>query len=202
MRSDIVERLFSLFAPSDRAETLAGDLMEERQHRGSFWYWLHVIRVTFVLWRCASADAPLRMLALALAACGLFVAPALAGLAAVLLFPQPEPIHVPALGVYAVPISADDFMRRGDSDRPPFPAAFITKTINDSTLRARVEQLYLLTRKRARNHEKWFAAFAEHGRIVEISGAHHLFISNPEDVAREIDGFMTSVVNELSPDRR
>jgi pimeloyl-ACP methyl ester carboxylesterase len=546
MRDDIVERLFSLFAPSDRVETLAGDLMEERQHRGSFWYWLQVIRVTFVLWRCASAEAPLRMLGLALVACGLFVAPALAGLAAVLLFPQlvgsamswaalsvfwcggallagallvtisprrgmatctavaaisaavlialganadhteltspvgrmffitalgttlalllggamasrrtvliavpfavvvglaatvlfvistdsstsaqpnewrdpsphtssfltvddgvqvevldwggsgrplllmhgdgdsahafddlapvlatryrvvgftrrghrgssapdhgyefarlaedtlrvmdsvrlqkpvlvghsgagevmhvlgarhmdriaglvyidaafdrgdnadsekynavartlpgasgpessdlasiaalrsystnvqglpfseaylrarwvlnpdgtiarmwapdrpviqamskamhasynpykPETIHAPALGVYAVPMSADDFMRRGSSDRPPFPAAFITKTTNDSTLRARVEQLYLLTRERARNHEKWFAAYAEHGRIVEISGAHHLFISNPEDVAREIDGFMTSVVNELSPDRR
>jgi pimeloyl-ACP methyl ester carboxylesterase len=30
---------------------------------------------------------------------------------------QPERIRVPALAVYAVPTSADDFMRRGSSDR-------------------------------------------------------------------------------------
>ena len=86
MRDDVVEKLFSVFASSDRAEALAGDLAEERQQRGWMWYWLHVVRVTFVLWRSASTEAPLRMLALALAACVLFTAPAFAGVAAVLCF--------------------------------------------------------------------------------------------------------------------
>jgi hypothetical protein len=87
MRDTVVEQLFSVFASSDRAEALAGDLAEERQQRGSMWYWLHVVRVTLVLWRRASTEAPLRTVALALAACLLFAAPALVGVAAVFLFP-------------------------------------------------------------------------------------------------------------------
>jgi hypothetical protein len=87
MRDNVVEELFSVFASSDRAEALAGDLAEERQQRGWIWYWLHVLRVTFVLWRSALTEAPLRMLALALSACVLFTAPAFAGVAAVRLFP-------------------------------------------------------------------------------------------------------------------
>ena len=87
MRDDVVERLLSLFAPSDRAEALAGDLVEEREQRGWVWYWLHVVTLTFALWRNATMDAPLRMLALTLAAGVLFSAPAFAGAAAILLFP-------------------------------------------------------------------------------------------------------------------
>jgi hypothetical protein len=87
MRDNVVEKLFSVFASSDRAGALAGDLADERRQRGWIWYWLHVLRVTLVLWRSASTEAPLRMLALALAACVLFTAPAFAGVAAVLLFP-------------------------------------------------------------------------------------------------------------------
>ena len=34
MRENVVEELFSVFASSDRAEALAGDLAEERQQRG------------------------------------------------------------------------------------------------------------------------------------------------------------------------
>ena len=49
MRDDAVERLFSLFTSSDRAEAIAGDLAEEREQRGWIWFWLHVVRVTFAL---------------------------------------------------------------------------------------------------------------------------------------------------------
>src|SRR3954469_20301935 len=87
MRDTVVEQLFSIFASSDRAEALAGDLAEERQQRGWIWYWQHVLRVTFVLWRRASTEAPLRMVALALGGCVLFTVPAFAGVAAVFLFP-------------------------------------------------------------------------------------------------------------------
>ena len=68
MRDRIVERLFSLFASSDRAEAMAGDLAEERDHRGSAWFWLHVAGVTLALGRRAASDAPLRALALTVAA--------------------------------------------------------------------------------------------------------------------------------------
>jgi non-heme chloroperoxidase len=87
MRDNTVERLFALFASSDRAEALAGDLAEERQQRGWMWYWLHVMRITFALWRNAAVEAPLQVLALTLAGGALFTAPAIAGFAAVYLFP-------------------------------------------------------------------------------------------------------------------
>ena len=108
---------------------------------------------------------------------------------------KPERIQVPALAVYAVPNSADDFMRRGSSDRPPFPQDFIAKAAVDAGVRERVEKLYQLTRERVRNHEKWFEAFADRGRVVELSGAHHLFISNPRDVLEQIDAFMSSLAD-------
>ena len=46
---------------------IAGDLAEEREQRGWIWFWLHVVSVTFALWRNAATEAPLRMLALTLA---------------------------------------------------------------------------------------------------------------------------------------
>ena len=70
MRDNAVERLFSLFTSSDRAVAIAGDLAEEREQRGWIWFWLHVVRVTFALWRSAATEAPLRVLALVLAGCG------------------------------------------------------------------------------------------------------------------------------------
>ena len=88
MVDNTVERLFSLFASSDRAEALAGDLAEERVRRGWTWYWLHVVRITFTLWRNGAAEAPLRVLALMLAGGALFIAPAIAGVAGVYLVPM------------------------------------------------------------------------------------------------------------------
>ena len=88
MRDDTVERLFSLFTSSDRAVAIAGDLAEERGRRGWIWFWLHVVRITLVLWRNAAREAPLRVLALVLAGLALLVAPAFAGVAAVFLVPH------------------------------------------------------------------------------------------------------------------
>ena len=106
---------------------------------------------------------------------------------------KPERIRVPAVAIYAIPKSADDLMRRGSSDRPPFPKDFIDKATDDPVLRERVEKLFVLTRQRVRNHEKWFEALAERGRVVELSGAHHLFISNPQEVVGQIDAFVSSL---------
>ena len=77
MRDNAVEWLFSLLTSSDRAAAIAGDLAEERDQRGWSWFWLHVVSVTFALWRNAATRAPLRVLALTFAACALLIAPPL-----------------------------------------------------------------------------------------------------------------------------
>src|SRR5688572_19324064 len=88
MPDNAVERLFSLFTSSDRAVAIAGDMAEEREQHGSIWFWLHVVSVTFALWRSAAMEAPLRVLALVLAGLALLAAPAFGGVAAVFLVPQ------------------------------------------------------------------------------------------------------------------
>jgi hypothetical protein len=88
MRDNAVERLFSLFTSSDRAEAIAGDLAEEREQHGWIWFWLHVARTTVALWRSAVTDAPVVVLLVAVAGCALFAAPAIGGVAAVNLFPH------------------------------------------------------------------------------------------------------------------
>jgi non-heme chloroperoxidase len=93
---------------------------------------------------------------------------------------NPERIRVPALAIYAVPKSAADRMR------PWYPP-------DDPALRERVEKLYQLERARVGNHIKWFQRFAERGRVAEVSGAHHLFVSNPREVLEQIEAFMSSL---------
>jgi hypothetical protein len=105
---------------------------------------------------------------------------------------NPERIRVPALAIYAVPKSADDFMRRGSSDRLAFPE-LVTRAADDPALRERVEKLYLLTRDRVRNHERWFEAFAERGRVVELSGTHDLLVSSPRDVLDQVEAFVSAL---------
>lgn len=87
MRDNAVEGLLSLFTSADRAEAIAGDLAQEREQHGWIWFWLHVARTTLALWRRAVMDAPIVMLLVAVAGCALFAAPAIAGVAAVSLFP-------------------------------------------------------------------------------------------------------------------
>ena len=100
MRDHVIEGLFSLFTSSDRAEAMAGDLMEERETHGWSWFWMHVVRVALTLWRNAATEAPLLVLALATVGCALFVAPAIGGLAAVRLVPQAGPINLIALSCF------------------------------------------------------------------------------------------------------
>lgn len=102
---------------------------------------------------------------------------------------RPEPIRVPAVAIYAIPKSADDFMRRGSSDRRPFPD-LVTRSEADAALRENVEKLYTLTRDRVRRHEKWFTGFAAGGRTVEMSGTHDLIVSSQPDVLRQIEQFI------------
>jgi non-heme chloroperoxidase len=105
---------------------------------------------------------------------------------------NPERIRVPALAIYAVPKSADDLMRRGSSDRSAFPE-LVARAADDPAIRERVEQLYLLTRDRVHKHEQWFEAFAERGRVVELSGSHDLIVSNPREVLQQIEAFVSSL---------
>ena len=105
---------------------------------------------------------------------------------------NPERIRVPAVAIYALPKSGDDLIRTGSSDRLPVPE-LVAEAAADPAIRERAEKLYLLTRERVRNHEKWFEAFAERGRVVELSGTHHLVISNPREVLQQIEAFASSL---------
>ena len=105
---------------------------------------------------------------------------------------NPERIRVPAVAIYACPQSADDLMRRGSSDRSPHPE-LVAMAAADPALRERIETLYQLTRARVSKHIKWFEAFAERGRAVEISGNHDLIVSNPGEVLRLFDGFVATL---------
>ena len=105
---------------------------------------------------------------------------------------NPERIRVPALAIYAIPKSADDLMGRGSSDRLAFPE-LVARAADDPALRERVEKLYLLTRERVRNHERWFEAFAERGRVVELSGTHDLIASNPRELLDQIEAFVSAL---------
>ena len=87
MPDDLIERLFALFTSSDRAEAIAGDLIQERQHRGARWFCWHVFATVATLWGTAVATAPVRTLLVAAAGCALIAVPTFAGLAAVSLFP-------------------------------------------------------------------------------------------------------------------
>jgi pimeloyl-ACP methyl ester carboxylesterase len=110
---------------------------------------------------------------------------------------NPERIRVPALAVYSVPKSVDDFLRRGSSSRSRFPEDFIAKTAADPELRGRIEKLFRLTRKRVDDHENWFRTFAPDAHVTEVSGPHYLFITNQAEVVQQIEGFARS----LSPIR-
>jgi hypothetical protein len=107
---------------------------------------------------------------------------------------NPDRIRVPAVSIYAVPKSADDLIRRGSSDRRPLPEDVIAREAEDHPdLRERFEKLYQLTRERVRHHEEWFETIAERGRVVELSGTHHLLISNPREVLNQIQAFVSSL---------
>jgi hypothetical protein len=105
---------------------------------------------------------------------------------------NPERLRVPALAIYAVPKSAEDLLRRGSSDRLPFPE-LVTRAAGDPALREGVEHLYLFTRARVSKHETWFKAFAEQGRVVELSGTHDLIAGNQREVLQEIEAFASSL---------
>jgi hypothetical protein len=99
MRDNVSEGLFSLFTSSDRAEAIAGDLMEEREKHGSAWFWRHVAGTMLALWRSALTDAPLMVLMLAAAGCLLLAGPSFGGVAAVYLFPR-SPVSWIALSFF------------------------------------------------------------------------------------------------------
>jgi non-heme chloroperoxidase len=93
---------------------------------------------------------------------------------------NPEPIRLPALAMYAVPGAAADLMR------PWYNA-------DDPAVRDGVPTLFRLARERFGRHAKWFETFAARGRVSEISGPHHLFVTNPREVLQQIEGFMASL---------
>ena len=73
----VANRLLSLFTSPERADSIEGDLLEERQTRGRLWFVVNVATTTLALWRQAVELALLRTaaiaalaVALSCAACG------------------------------------------------------------------------------------------------------------------------------------
>ena len=95
---------------------------------------------------------------------------------------NPERIRVPALAVYAMPATPAELMQPWYEDDP--------------AVRQRVETLYPLERENVARHQRWFTAFAEQGRISELSGGHDLFVSNPSGVLQQIEAFMSSLTKK------
>lgn len=60
----IAYRLLCLFTSRDRAESIEGDLIEQRHAHGRLWFFVNVVTTTFALWRQAIAVEFLRTMAL------------------------------------------------------------------------------------------------------------------------------------------
>ena len=106
---------------------------------------------------------------------------------------NPQPIRVPALAIYAVPKTVEDFLRRGSTSRSRFPEDFIASTMTDPALRARVEKLFQLERARFEGHSSWFRKFAPQAQVVEVSGPHYIFLTNTAEVMQRIEAFVASL---------
>jgi hypothetical protein len=60
----VAYRLLCLFTSPDRAESIEGDLIEQRHTHGHLWFFINVVTTTFALWRTAIAIEFLRTMAL------------------------------------------------------------------------------------------------------------------------------------------
>jgi hypothetical protein len=87
-RAASAEILLSLFTSPDCASGIVGDLSEESEERGTFWFWRHVIGTTLAFWRSALTVAPITVLLLAVTGALLLVVPAFAGIAARYMVPH------------------------------------------------------------------------------------------------------------------
>jgi hypothetical protein len=67
----VTYRLLSLFASPDRAESIEGDLIEERHTYGRLWFAINVVTTALALWRQALALDFLRTVALSVVAVAL-----------------------------------------------------------------------------------------------------------------------------------
>ncbi len=93
---------------------------------------------------------------------------------------NPDPIRVPAVALYAVPKSISDLMR------PWYNA-------DDPAIQDNVAKLLVLARESYARHAQWFQKLAPGSRVAEIAGDHYLFLSNPNEVLREINTFMSAL---------
>ena len=92
--------LLSLYTTRQRAVEIEGDLIEEREYRGGSWLIIHVIGVTFALFRESFMQAPLRITLLGLAAAGL--SSLTCDVSTWLFFAPDAIVHVPLLGYFAI----------------------------------------------------------------------------------------------------
>jgi hypothetical protein len=92
--------LLSLYTTRQRAAEIEGDLIEESEYHGGSWFIIHVIGVTFALFRESFMQAPLRITLLGLAATGLSVLTC--GVSTWLFFAPDAYVPAPLLGLFAI----------------------------------------------------------------------------------------------------
>ena len=92
--------LLSLYTTRQRALEIEGDLIEEREYRGTAWFIINVISVTFSLFSESYRRAPLRITVLSLAATGLSVISC--DVFSWLFFSPGAIVPVPLLGLIAI----------------------------------------------------------------------------------------------------
>ena len=85
--SSVAQAILSLVTTPDRAESVTGDLIEDRARHGASWFWLHLLRSACALWWRELLRDPRSALAVAFRALHFFALLGFVGVAAVYLFP-------------------------------------------------------------------------------------------------------------------
>ena len=86
-RSVFAQAILSLLTTPDRAEALAGDLIEDGARYGPAWFWCHLLRSGWALFLRALSREPLRAISVACLSLAALAAFGFSGAAVVLLFP-------------------------------------------------------------------------------------------------------------------
>jgi hypothetical protein len=104
MRRTFAFTLLSLFTTEQRAAEIEGDLIEEREYRGRWWFMINAIGTALALFNHSYRQAPLRITALG--AAGTFLSVVACSLLDRVFFAPDAFVPVPFLGFIAIPASA------------------------------------------------------------------------------------------------
>ncbi len=106
---------------------------------------------------------------------------------------NPERIRVPALAIYAVPKSADDLMRRGSSDRSPFPETHRHDSCRSGPSRTCREAVSIDSRARSRSTSSGSRRLLSEGVWWSSQATTISSSAIPREVLQQIEAFVSSL---------